>query len=57
MYPILSQENNNENIKEKIRIVDGDTIHIDKIKYRLHGIDAPEMKQLCKKKEKIQVWN
>ncbi len=33
---------------KNIRIVDGDTIHIDKIKYRLHGIDAPEMKQLCK---------
>ena len=49
---IIAEENNNENIKEKIRIVDGDTIHIDKIKYRLHGIDAPEMKQLCKKKEK-----
>ncbi len=38
--------------KKKIRIVDGDTIHIDKIKYRLHGIDAPEMKQLCKINEK-----
>ena len=33
---------------KNIRIVDGDTIHIDKIKYRLHGIDAPEMRQLCK---------
>ena len=30
-----------------IRIVDGDTIHIDKIKYRLNGIDAPEIKQIC----------
>ena len=39
-------------IQQKIRIVDGDTIHINKIKYRLHGIDAPEMKQLCKMKEK-----
>ena len=37
---------------KKIRIVDGDTIYIDKIKYRLHGIDAPEMKQLCKINEK-----
>ena len=37
---------------KNIRIVDGDTIHIDKIKYRLHGIDAPEMKQLCKINEK-----
>ena len=40
------------NTFKKIRIVDGDTIHIDKIKYRLHGIDAPEMKQLCKINEK-----
>ena len=38
--------------KSKIRIVDGDTIHIDKIKYRLHGIDAPEINQQCKVNEK-----
>ena len=31
----------------KVRIVDGDTIHINKVKYRLHGIDAPEIKQDC----------
>jgi endonuclease YncB( thermonuclease family) len=30
------------------RIVDGDTIWIDKTKIRLHGIDAPETKQECK---------
>jgi hypothetical protein len=29
----------------KPRVVDGDTIHIGKTKIRLHGIDAPEMKQ------------
>ncbi len=49
---ITGEENNKANIEEKIRILDGDTIHINKIKYRLHGIDAPEMKQLCKMKEK-----
>ena len=38
--------------KEKIRIVDGDTIYIDKTKYRLHGIDAPEINQQCKVNEK-----
>jgi len=32
---------------QSVKIVDGDTIHIDKIKYRFHGIDAPEMKQIC----------
>jgi endonuclease YncB( thermonuclease family) len=29
------------------RIVDGDTIWIGKTKIRLHGIDAPEMRQEC----------
>ena len=38
--------------KEKIRIVDGDTIHINEIKYRLHGIDAPEISQKCKVNQK-----
>ena len=30
-------------------IIDGDTIKIDTKKIRLHGIDAPEKKQTCKK--------
>ena len=42
---ITVAKNNRGGIQEKIRIIDGDTIHINKIKYRLHGIDAPEMKQ------------
>ena len=35
------------------KIIDGDTIYINKYKIRLHGIDAPEIKQKCiyKKKE------
>ena len=49
---IADIKNESVDIQQKIRIVDGDTIHINKIKYRLHGIDAPEMKQLCKMKEK-----
>ena len=32
-----------------LKIIDGDTIHIGKIKYRLYGIDAPEIKQKCKR--------
>ena len=32
----------------KVRIIDGDTIHIKSNKIRLHGIDAPESKQTCK---------
>ena len=31
------------------KVVDGDTIHIKSYKLRLEGIDAPEMKQICKK--------
>tara|TARA_B100001142_G_C14103223_1_gene566093 strand:- start:203 stop:682 length:480 start_codon:yes stop_codon:yes gene_type:complete len=29
------------------KIIDGDTIHINKNKIRLHGIDAPETNQTC----------
>ena len=35
-----------------LKIIDGDTIHIGKIKYRLYGIDAPEIKQECKRNNK-----
>ena len=38
--------------QKKLRIVDGDTIYLGNVKYRLHGIDAPETKQKCKKKNK-----
>ena len=31
----------------EIKIVDGDTIHIDKDKIRFSGIDAPELNQTC----------
>ena len=31
------------------KIIDGDTIHINNYKFRLEGIDAPEMRQQCKK--------
>ena len=34
-------------ITGKPRVVDGDTIHINQTKIRLHGIDAPETKQEC----------
>jgi endonuclease YncB( thermonuclease family) len=29
------------------RVIDGDTIDVDGVRYRLHGIDAPEVGQLC----------
>ncbi len=37
---------------EQVKVIDGDTIHIGKLKYRFSGIDAPEMKQSCRKDEK-----
>ena len=30
------------------RIIDGDSLRADRLKLRLHGIDAPERKQKCK---------
>ena len=33
------------------RVVDGDTVHINEFKIRLEGIDAPEIRQQCKKKK------
>ncbi len=35
-------------ISGKAKIIDGDTIHIENNKIRLHGIDAPELNQNCK---------
>ncbi len=36
------------------KIIDGDTVQIDNYKVRLEGIDAPEIKQQCKK-EKLKI--
>ena len=41
-------------ITGKPRIVDGDTIHIGHTKIRLHGIDAPEMRQTCRTSKGIE---
>ena len=52
---ILLLNNNILNAKTIIgetKIIDGDTIQINKYKIRLHGIDAPEVKQKCIYKEK-----
>jgi len=40
-------------IEGKAKIIDGDTIHINKNKIRLHGIDAPEIDQTCTIKNKM----
>ena len=34
-------------ITGKPRIIDGDTLHINQTKIRLHGIDAPEMDEIA----------
>ena len=36
------------------KIVDGDSVHINNYKFRLEGIDAPEMRQKCQK-ESIKI--
>jgi endonuclease YncB( thermonuclease family) len=36
-----------------VRVVDGDTIVVDGMQYRLWGIDAPEGAQLCTRDEKV----
>ena len=38
-------------IEGRTRVIDGDTLKIEKSRIRLHGIDAPENKQLCKDKK------
>ena len=37
----------------EIKIIDGDTIHLNGKKIRFSGIDTPELKQTCKKNDKI----
>ena len=49
LLAVLISSFSNANI---LKIIDGDTIHIGKIKYRLYGIDAPEIKQKCKRNNK-----
>ncbi|WP_440651463.1 thermonuclease family protein [Candidatus Pelagibacter sp. HIMB1495] len=47
-YNDVRSENINK-ISGFAKVVDGDTIKINKKKIRLYGIDAPEKKQKCKK--------
>ncbi len=45
----LTQTLNGTEIYGTPKIIDGDTVHINNKKIRLEGIDAPEIKQQCKK--------
>ena len=45
----LVQALNSAEIYGLPKIIDGDTVHINNKKIRLEGIDAPEIKQQCKK--------
>ena len=51
----LSTVSSSKTIFGKAKVIDGDTIHINKNKIRLHAIDAPETNQTCKKNSKV--WN
>ena len=51
----LSTVSSGKTIFGKAKVIDGDTIHINKNKIRLHGIDAPETNQTCNKNNKV--WN
>ena len=46
---VLLSNSTAEEISGTPKVVDGDTVHIDNYKLRLEGIDAPEMRQQCKK--------
>lgn len=37
------------NAAQFVRVVDGDTLEVEGTRYRLHGIDAPEAGQQCKR--------
>ena len=49
LFLIFFSNSISEEISGIPKIIDGDTIHINDNKFRLEGIDAPEMKQQCKK--------
>ena len=45
--PSYSEEKFISGESHSVKVIDGDTIKINGEKVRLHGIDAPEMKQIC----------
>ena len=55
LFLVILFQSYEKTIYGKPKIIDGDTVHINNNKIRLHAIDAPEMKQTCTK-DKI-IWN
>ena len=45
--------NSNQVKSQELRVVDGDTIHLNGEKIRFSGIDTPELKQTCSKNNEI----
>ncbi len=43
----------NVSVAYDLKVIDGDTIHLNGEKIRFSGIDTPELKQTCKKKNEI----
>ena len=37
----------------KVKVIDGDTIHLNKEKIRFSGIDTPEIKQICNRNDEV----
>ena len=49
IFLVLFSNSVAEEISGIPKVVDGDTVYIKNYKFRLEGIDAPELKQQCKK--------
>ena len=43
-------------IQTQVRVIDGDTIILGKLRIRLQGIDAPELTQECRDKKSMKVY-
>lgn len=54
LVAILSPSNSHAN--STVRVIDGDTLDVADVRYRLHGIDAPEAGQSCESAKGNQ-WN
>ena len=57
IFPLFIFNVSAENLLSGIpKVIDGDTIKINNISIRLHGIDTPERNQKCKDKNNVQYF-